>query len=173
MKKLVQDMSVGTRKMDCGCVTEFFGLIYKMRNATYDLIEGVKAWQNAFTHNIRPQLMSVDYLVKMIDSTDFVSGSSLRRKFIFSLSAYGNIFMLPQPIIATSRPPNKCDDTLMEYIHNFANPDEIRVINCYKILKNCLPAKDFDRLMPISQWMMNKWKPHVIHSSLQTPTSGI
>ena len=71
MKALVQDMAVGTRKTDCGCVTEFFGLIHKVRESTYDLVEGVQAWQNAFTHNIRPQLMSVDYLVTMIHSTDF------------------------------------------------------------------------------------------------------
>ncbi len=165
MKALVQNMAVGTRKIDCGCVTEFFGLIHKMRESTYDLVEGVQAWQNAFTHNIRPQMMSVDYLVTMIHSTDFVSGSSLRRTFTFSLSAFGNIFMLAQPIISTSRPPNKCDDMLMDYIHHFANPDELRMINCYKILKNCLPPNEFDRLMPISYWMNNKWKPHVVRTS--------
>ena len=165
MKKLVQDMAVGTRKIDCRCVTEFFGLIHNLRISTYDLVEGVQAWQNAFTHNIRPQLMSVDYLVKMIDSVDFVSGSSLRRKFTFSLSAFGNIFMLAQPIIATSRPPNKCDDTLMDYIYHFENPDELRVINCYKILKNCLPEKEFNRLLPISSWMKNRWKSHVTRTS--------
>ena len=73
--------------------------------------------------------------------------------------------MLAQPIISTSRPPNKCDDVLMDYIHHFANPDELRMINCYKILKNCLPPKEFDRLMPISHWMNNKWKPHVTRTS--------
>jgi hypothetical protein len=159
-------MAVGTRKVDCGCCIEFFGLIHKIRESTYDLIEGILQWQHAFTHNIRPQLMSVDYLVKMVHSLDFISGSSLRRTFTFSLSAYGNIFILAQPIISTSKPPNKCDDTLMDLVHHFANPDELRMINCYKIMKNCMPSKEFDRLMPISYWMNNKWKPHIMRTSL-------
>ena len=81
LKKLIQDMAVGSRKLDCGSVTEFFTLIHQIREATYNLIEGVLAWQQGFTQNIRPQLMSVDYLVTMITSVTFVSGSTLKRLF--------------------------------------------------------------------------------------------
>ncbi len=161
LKKLVQDMAVGSRKQDCGAVTEFFTLIHKIREATCDLVEGVLAWQQGFTQNIRPQLMSVDYLVTMITSVMFVSGSTMKKLFAFSLGPFGNIFMLPAPVVTTTRPPHKCDEALLAMVHNFANPDELRMINCYKILKNCLAAKDFDRLHPIEYWMNNKWAPHV------------
>jgi hypothetical protein len=161
LKKLVQDMAVGTRKVDSGCVTEFFTLIHKVREATYDLVEGTLSWQTGFTQNIRPQLMSVDYLVDMITSMMFVSGSSLKRTFAFSLGPHGNIFMLPHPVVTTTKPPNKCDDNLFKMVTNFAAPDELRMINCYKILKNCVPAHAFDRLHPIEHWMNNKWKPHI------------
>mgnify|MGYP007000128359 CR=1 len=68
-------------RQDCSSVTEFFTLIHKIREATYDLVEGVLAWQQGFTHNIRPQLMSVDYLVTMITSMMFVSGSTMKKLF--------------------------------------------------------------------------------------------
>lgn len=165
LKKLVQDMAVGSRRQDCGSVSEFFTLIHKVREATFDLVEGVLSWQQGFTHNIRPQLMSVDYLVTMITSVMFVSGSTMKKLFAFSMGPFGNIFMLPHPVVTTTKPPHKCDEQLLQMIQNFAAPDELRMINCYKILKNCLPSKDFDRLYPLEHWMNNKWKPHVTGSN--------
>ena len=69
LKKCISDVKSNLRTLDLECITETFQLVHQVRETTYDLVEGVLAWQQGFTKNIRPQLMSVDYLVDLIDST--------------------------------------------------------------------------------------------------------
>ena len=149
LNKIVSEVKNETRRVDLACATETFMLIHESREATYDLIEGTLMWQQGFTKKIRPQLMSVDYLVKMLDSMTFLSSSSLRRMFVFTFGHLGNLFVLPMPALSSSKPPHKVDDTLAEALRKFAQPDEIRMINCYKILQNCMPPDDFNRLIPL------------------------
>ncbi len=65
LKKCISDVKNQFRDEDLACITETFQLVHNVRETTYDLIEGTLKWQQGFTRNIRPQLMSVDYLVEL------------------------------------------------------------------------------------------------------------
>jgi len=162
LTKITNDVKNELRRVDLACVTETFQLVHESREATYDLIEGTLMWQQGFTKNIRPQLMSVDYLVKMIDSMTFLSSSNFRRVFVFTFGPFGNLFVLPMPALSVTKPPHKVDDVLADVLDKFAQPNEIRMINCYKILQNCMPPDDFKRLIPIQIWMHKRWKPKYV-----------
>jgi hypothetical protein len=162
LKKCISDVKNNFRDLDLACITETFQLVHAVRESTYDLVEGVQAWQQGFTKNIRPQLMSVDYLVELIDCMQFFGQSGLRRTFIFTTGLPGNIFLLPMPAMAGKKPPNRCDEALMSAVQNFANPDEARIIRCLKILQNSLPPHEFKRIMPLPMWFNNKWEPNVV-----------
>lgn len=162
LKTLVHDMKTASRRTDLDSITEFFMGIHHCREATYDLIEGIQAWQHAFTHNIRPQLMSIDYMVDMINSMEFVSSTNLRRLFAFQLGHSGNMFVLPFPApIVSTKPRNKCDEKLAIAIKHFCEPNQIRMIESLKILQNCLPKENFDKIAPLRPWYHNPWKPWV------------
>lgn len=162
LKSLVNDMKTQSRRTDLDSITEFFMGIHHCREATYDLIEGIQAWQHAFTHNIRPQLMSIDYMVEMINSMEFVSSTNLRRLFAFQLGHFGNMFVLPFPApIVSTKPRNKCDEKLAIAIKHFSEPNQIRMIESLKILQNCIPKENFAKIAPLRPWYHNPWKPWV------------
>ena len=161
LKKCISDVKNNFRDADLACITETMQLVHAVRESTYDLIEGVQMWQQGFTKNIRPQLMSVDYLVDLIDCMQFFGQSGLRRTFVFTTGVPGNIFLLPMPAMSVKRPPNKCDEALFEAVNHFASPDESRMINCLKIMQNSLPPHEFKRIMPLPTWLNNRWVPNV------------
>lgn len=82
--------------------------------------------------------MSVDYLVELIDCMQFFGSSSLRRLFTFNTQIPGNIFLLPHPVLAASKPPNRCDKELVKAIQNFAEPDELRMLGTCPVHALCM-----------------------------------
>lgn len=160
LDKLLRDIKIQSRVCDQPCMAEVFNLIDNVREATYDLVDSVAVWQQGFTQNIRPQLMNIDYLVEMIWSMEFVSGTHLRREFRFQLGA-GNFMLLPLPTVGRKQKPYVVSRDLAQALHRFANPIEHRLLKCYHILLGCMPKETYKKAMQLDYWMNNRWKPNI------------
>ena len=160
LEKIISDANMQLRPLDQACILETLTLINQMRDATFNLVDAVKVWQQGFTSNIRPQLMQCDYLIAMISSMIFVSSSGLRRLFNFQFGVGWNFLMLPCPNPRT-KDAIKISPDLAKQILLFARPAEHRLINCYQILLNCLPEKAFRKIIAIEDWLDNAWVPRV------------
>ena len=159
LSKLIFDVNNKFRENDDDCILETFTLFNKLRNCTFDLIEGVLKWQQGFTQSIRPQLCEIDYLVKMIDKIEFVSSTALRRMYNFQFRL-GNIFLLPF-INPRKIEPHIINKKLARQVVNFAFPSEERLVKNYQILINTLPPAVFKKILPLDSWLENKWQPQV------------
>ncbi len=159
LSKLIFDVNNKFRENDDDCILETFILFNKLRNCTFDLIEGVLKWQQGFTQSIRPQLCEIDYLVKMIDKIEFVSSTALRRLYNFQFRL-GNIFLLPF-INPRKIEPHIINKRLARQVVNFAFPSEERLVKNYQILINSLPPAVFKKILPLDSWLENKWQPQV------------
>jgi len=160
LEKVVKDVKLLSRPCDFACMLETFRLINQMRDATFNLVDGVDVWQQGFTRNIRPQLMNIDYLIVMITSSEFFSASVLRKMFNFQLGTLGNFLLLPLPN-PRMHEPVKVPPVLAAEIELFANPIEHRLVRCYQILLNCMSTNEFRRILPIEQWISTPWKPRL------------
>jgi len=159
LKKIMADINAQRRKQDDESALETLNLMVLLRESTFELVESVVRWQQAFTKNIRPQLCQSDYLVKMIELVEFVGWTVLRKDFNFSLDK-NNIFLLPLPNLRTL-PPRSCSQEMAKKVFAFAYPNEERVIKNYQYLADCLPARTFRSILPIEKWLVNKWKPRI------------
>ena len=168
LAKNIHDVNNKLRENSNEVILESFTLFNNVRVATFELIEAVNNWQQAFTKAFRPQLKESDYLIKMVGKIEFVSSTCLRRLYNFQFKE-GNIFLLP---IFNPRKvePHEVDLHLGKQCIDFAFPSEERLIKCYKILLNCLPPAAFHRIIPIEEWLSKRWRPPIIilsnHSSL-------
>ena len=171
LSKLIFDVNNKFRENDDDCILETFILFNKLRNCTFDLIEGVLKWQQGFTQSIRPQLCEIDYLVKMIDKIEFVSSTALRRLYNFQFRL-GNIFLLPF-INPRKIEPHLINKKLARQVVNFAFPSEERLVKNYQILINSLPPAVFKKILPLGSWLENKWQPQVYLKPDTPPTQVI
>jgi len=171
LSKLIFDVNNKFRENDDDCVLETFILFNKLRNCTFDLIEGVLKWQQGFTQSIRPQLCEIDYLVKMVDKIEFVSSTALRRLYNFQFRL-GNIFLLPF-VNPRKIEPHIINKRLARQVVNFAFPSEERLVKNYQILINSLPHAVFKKILPLDSWLENKWQPQVYLKSDTPPAPAI
>ena len=148
------------RELDDQCILETITLFNQVREATVNLIEATFAWQQGFTKNIRPQLCEIDYIVKMINTLDFVSATPLRRKLNFQLGR-GNCLLLPLINSQTVRRVTDVNEELGKQIHIFANPNVDVIKKCYTIMINTLPPDLYKKMQPLGQWLLNRWVPTI------------
>ena len=160
LEKLVTAVKTLSRPLDEACMIEMFGLIHNVREATCDLLNAVATWQQGFTHNIRPQMLNIDYLVDMTNSMEFFSSCNLRKEWRFQLGT-GNFMLLPLPTVGRTQKPRAVSKEMREALKQFANPTEHRLVTCYTQLLNCMEPEVFKKMMPIHQWMKNRWVPNI------------
>lgn len=128
-----------------------------VRESTIDLLISISNWQSCFIKIKRPQLMETDYLVKMIETIDFVNTCMIRRKFNFQIGT-GNLFILPRNAPRTIFPVI-VSKTLAGLISEFSNPNEERLRVAYEVLLVSLPPKVFCKIFSLADWMLNCWYP--------------
>lgn len=176
----------GRRQVDDDIVLEGISNINAIRAATFDLIDQISLWQKIYVKSRRPQIMSVDYLIKMITQLNFMGMSRIRKFLNFGVSR-GNIFLLP---ISTGRitEPAGVSRKVMQQLQIFVNPNVDKVIECYSFFQKCVPEFYFNKLFPLNEWAKRLWnmelhvltdesigasRPHTTNPSRPPPASPL
>lgn len=58
--------------------------------------------------------------------------------------------------------PNRVDFKTAVEIRDFAFPSEERVVRCYQVVANCFSDTEFHELVPVENWLKNRWHPSLI-----------
>lgn len=176
LKKLIVKMDMSQEDPTEEQLFQSFKSFILLRKSTVALLKAIQEWQQTFTNLKRPQLMEKDYLVGMINDSDYFSNSKARKYLNFMIGR-GNPLLLPRSVAVNagkSEPPKVISKKLADLIFMYVNADRDEIRNSYQVFVDSLSPFQYKKLYSASAWLTGEaWMPYVDIKGILRPVTGL